>query len=425
MKKILLPHQFYYPYLDIIKEISSPERLQEYDLSLEEETPRKGMIYVHVPFCNSECTFCGFDKSYNLPDLGGYFDTLRSEIDYYSAKPYTRNLQLTGIHIGGGTPTLLSADMLGDLVDHIRGAFNAGVAPLHIECSAVTLDDAKIEMLRKKRISRVSMGVQTFDPALRRHLNILSSLDQTYDALSRLKRAGIITFIDIMYGFPDLGVGDCLRIALSDVQKAVSFGVEGVDLSHYYPFHNPLEHRVAKEGLRFPSSDDLVSTIMAATSVLEGAGYTQATEYIFYRQGKAILEYAYFGGSDCLALGSGALGLLNGYKYMNKKTAKYMKSDVPGILSLRKLTSDEMERIPVVGFPRLLSLRKDMLSGHLEAKYRDKLNFLIDLGMLQETAESFDLTHKGKAYINNIYFMLMEDVEQKEVERRLKIIRFE
>lgn len=423
MKKILLPHQFYFPYLDIIKEIASPDRLHEFGLSLAGESSRKGIIYVHIPFCNSECTFCGFDKSYNLSELSRYIEVLKAEIDLYSVKTYVKSLEFTGVHIGGGTPTLLPNHMLGDLIDYVRSSFNAEDVPLHIECSAGTVGDGMVDLLKEKSVSRVSMGVQTFNPALRRQLDIMFSLDQTCDALSRLKRAEITTYIDVMYGFPDLGVGDQLGIVESDVRTALDMGVDGIDLSQFYPFHNPLEYRIVKEGLRFPSSNDLVNTIVTATSILEQAGYLQSSEYVFCRSGNIILEKAYFGDWDCMAVGSGSLGLLNGFKYRNKNYSQYLKSSVPGILSLRKLAGDELQRIPIVGFPRLLRLRKDMLSERLKRKYMNKLDELISMGMLEETDESFELTDTGKAYINNIYFMMMDTTEQEEIERRLKILR--
>jgi coproporphyrinogen III oxidase-like Fe-S oxidoreductase len=425
MKKILLPHQFYFPYLDIARERASHEKLNEFAISLGKSAPRKSLIYVHLPFCNSECSFCGFDKAYDLAELSRYIDALKSEIDHYAGKPYVLGLEITGIHIGGGTPSLLPEDILGDLIDNVRNRFRADHVPLNIECSPVTLHDRMIGLLKEKKISRVSVGVQTFDPLLRRHLNILSSLDDTLEALTHLKRAGIITYVDIMYGFPDLGTGNPLETVESDVNKAIALGVDGVDFSQYYPFHNPLAQRISKQGLPFPTSEDLVKVILAATSVLESSGYVQATEYLFCNKGEILLEKAYFGESDCIAVGSGSLGLINGYKYRNKRYAQYLKSEVPAILSLRKLTEDELQRIPIVGFPRLLRLPKNILSEQMKERYGDKLRELIDMRMLEETSDSFVLTNKGKAFINNIYFMMMEEAEQKEIERQLKILRLQ
>jgi coproporphyrinogen III oxidase-like Fe-S oxidoreductase len=421
MKKILLPHQFYFPYLDITRERATEEKLNAFDISLAKRVPRKGLIYVHLPFCNSQCAFCGFDKAYDLSGLSRYVNVLKSEIHHYAEKPYVQRMEITGVHIGGGTPSLLPENILGDLIDYVRSRFGAHHVPLNIECSPITITDGMISLLKGKRISRVSVGVQTFDPMLRRHLNILSSLDDTLGALTKLQKAGIITFVDIMYGFPDLGTGDTMGRVLSDVYKAIEVEVDGVDFSQYYPFHNPLAQRISTQGLAFPSSEDLVKIILTATAVLESKGYLQATEYLFCRRGEILLEKAYFGESDCIAVGSGSLGLINGYKYRNKRYAQYIKSEVPAILSLRMLTEDELQRIPIVGFPRLLRLPKYILSEQMKERFRNKLRELIDMKMLEETHDSFVLTRNGKAFINNIYYMMMEEVEQKEVDKELKI----
>jgi anaerobilin synthase len=422
MKKILLPHQFYFPYLDITRERATQEKLNAFEISLVKSAPRKSLIYVHLPFCNSECSFCGFDKAYDLAGLSRYIDALMSEIDHYAETPYVQGLEITGIHIGGGTPSLLPEDILGDLIDNVRNRFRADHVPLNIECSPITITDRMISLLKEKKISRVSVGVQTFDPLLRKHLNIRSSLNDTHEALIQLKRAQIITYVDIMYGFPELGTWKPLKIVESDVNKAIELKVDGVDFSQYYPFHNPLAQRISKQGLPFPSSEDLVKIILSATSVLESKGYVQTTEYLFCKKGEILLEKAYFGESDCIAVGSGSLGLIKGYKYRNKRYAQYIKSEVPAILSLRRLTEDELQRIPIVGFPRLLRLPKDILSEQMKERYGDKLRELIDMRMLEETSDSFILTNKGKAFINNIYFMMMEESEQKEIEKQLKIL---
>jgi coproporphyrinogen III oxidase-like Fe-S oxidoreductase len=186
-----------------------------------------------------------------------------------------------------------------------------------------------------------------------------------------------------------------------------------------------LAQRISKQGLLFPSSEELVKVILSATAVLESEGYVQTTEYLFCRQGEILLEKAYFGESDCIAVGSGSLGLINGYKYRNKRYAHYVKSEAPAILSLRKLTEDELQRIPIVGFPRLLRLPKEILSERMRSRYGQRLREMINLQMIEETPDEYILTSQGKAFINNIYFMMLDKTEQEEIEGQLKILRLQ
>jgi coproporphyrinogen III oxidase-like Fe-S oxidoreductase len=182
---------------------------------------------------------------------------------------------------------------------------------------------------------------------------------------------------------------------------------------------------VSRESLQFPASEELVKTILSATDLMESEAYRQSTEYLFCRRGDILLEKAYFGVSDCIAVGSGSLGLINGYKYKNRRYSHYLKSDTPSILSMRKLTDDELERVPIVGFPRLLRMPKGILSDQMKLRYREKLRKLIDLRLLEETRDEYLLTAQGRAFINNIYFMMMEKEEQQEVQEKLKILELE
>jgi hypothetical protein len=70
-------------------------------------------------------------------------------------------------------------------------------------------------------------------------------------------------------------------------------------------------------------------------------------------------------------------------------------------------------------------LPKDILSEQMKERYRDRLRELMDMRMLKETSDSFILTSEGKAFINNIYFMMIEETEQKEIEKQLKILRLQ
>jgi coproporphyrinogen III oxidase-like Fe-S oxidoreductase len=425
MKKILLPHQFYYPALDAVKDRATPEKMAEFKKALQEGAKRKGIIYLHVPFCNSECSFCGFDRSYDLKELGKYLSALKAEIDFYSSMPYVQGLDITGIHIGGGTPTLLPAEVLSELIKYSKSQFNAQSVPLNVEGSACTLDDIVIGMLKDNGVSRVSMGVQTFNPELRKQLNIKSTLNETIKAIAKLKQAGIVTYIDLMHSFPNFGIADQSRISGADVKRAIDLGVDGMDFSQFFPFHNPLELRVKQEGLVFPSSEEVAETILNATAILENAGFKQTSEYGFCKQGDIMLEKAYFGDSDCVAIGPSSLGILNGFKYRNKRHTGFINSGGIGPMSLKKLSTDELNRIPIIGFPKVLTLDKRLLTPELKEKFADRLQRLIDSGMLEETPDSFDLTLKGKCFISNLYFMMMDKNEQEEVEKQLKILKLE
>ncbi len=84
-QRMLIPHQYYYPNMNFFTDRSTTEREEAFRAACKEKDPvSKATIYIHVPFCNSKCAFCSFDKEYDLDEMGAYVEKLREEIRYYS-----------------------------------------------------------------------------------------------------------------------------------------------------------------------------------------------------------------------------------------------------------------------------------------------------------------------------------------------------
>ena len=429
MSKMLLPHQYYYPHLDLIKDKCTASKKDDFKDGLGHPAHSKeAMIYIHIPFCDSKCAFCGFDKVYNTEEMSTYVEKLIKEMQYYAKQDYVKSLRINGIHFGGGTPTILPAAALSLLLKTIFECFNMDTnTTINIEGSATTLYHPDIiSFLLENHISRVSVGVQTFNQKLRDQYKTKATLDEVYKTLEALKSNHIITYIDIMYGYPDFGIGNMQKIVEDDVREAISLGVEGIDFGQIYPYSNQLEQRIVAENLQLPSEQSVVDTIQNSTEIMESAGYEQKTAYGFTRCGRIIIETSYFGGAndlpDCLAFGSGAFGFLNSYKYRNVSYNSYMNFDLPNYSQLKKLSPEQLDNMKIVGFPKLLMLSKELLSPILKARFQEKLDHLISDNLITETSDSFLLTQKGKSYIDNIYYYLLEDEEKQVIDKQLKYL---
>ena len=116
-KKILLPHQYYYPHMELLADKSTKTKEDVFFASLNSEGRSKGAsVYIHVPFCDSRCAFCGFDKASATADMIAYKDRVIKEIDMYASKKYVQNLKIHTIHIGGGTPTILPRSIFNEIL---------------------------------------------------------------------------------------------------------------------------------------------------------------------------------------------------------------------------------------------------------------------------------------------------------------------
>ena len=409
--KALVPHQLYYAHLGLQERVNSGIK-QDFLQALDEEKKAEAMVYLHVPFCEYICGFCPFDRSTDKSTDDAYMAQVKKEIDFYAEKKFVQGLNVTGIHFGGGTPTSLPPEKLGELIDYVRQELNVYGTPLHVESSATTLPDETIKMFKDKCVTRTSFGVQSFNPTLRKKVGIGASLDDVLDTVSRLQRSEMSVHIDLMYGFPNFGIEEQSDIAIDDVKRAIDLGVDSLEFSQFYPFYSRLERTIERKGLTFPSEQEVVETILAVTDLLESVGFTQVSEYAFHRTGDVMLEGTYFGEvTDTLALGPSSIGRLNGFAYRNITNPRYNVTEAPPILMMKRTNPEQEKAWEIASFPRMLRIKKDKVTeDHLP-----KFNELLDKGLVVDSGDTFELTRKGKCYISDIHMFLMNEEEQKRL----------
>ena len=177
--------------------------------------------YIHVPFCKSKCGYCAFysETGANENIIEEYLEKLIRDIS--SVKPFKPQT----IYIGGGTPTLLSAAQLQYLFESIKRY----LAPdkeceISIECNPETLTAEKCSVLQE-HISRISLGVQSFDDTLRDTLGRKCSKEALNNALNLIRESKIPHFnCDLIYGIP----GETLELWKNDLENVISAGVDHV-----------------------------------------------------------------------------------------------------------------------------------------------------------------------------------------------------
>lgn len=421
-KKILLPHQYYYPGIHLGNNRATKEMRSEMLESLS-DSKREVLLYIHFPFCDSHCAFCGFNKHYELNDIDGYVAHLKEELKFYSQYP----IKINNIHFGGGTPTLVPGKMLTSLVDFVKEHFECSEnLDFNIEGSATSLyREDIVEFIRESNVTRVSVGIQTFNPGMREVFKTQATLDEVYKTLDTLKTNNIDVFTDILFGYPDFGLElKPEQITKNDITEAMRLGVAGIDFSQIFPYSNQLEKVVKDNNLSFPTSEQIVNHMTECMDYMEDNGYHQETSYGFVKRGRIIMETSYYGGeepvSDTLAIGCSAFGLLNGYKYMNPMYSGYMRMEVPSFMQIKKLSDKEKEFMNIVSFSKLLVLSKKMLDQNV---YRDmfkaKLDKLIEMGYVQEEESCYRVTKLGRLYVDNIYYYMLDDAEREFVDTQV------
>src|SRR5690606_18497002 len=162
-------------------------------------------VYVHLPFCESLCYFCACNKviTQDHGRAAQYLDYLDKEMDLVAGHlgPDRKTAQL---HLGGGTPTFLSAAELTGLMASLRRHFEfAPDAELGVEIDPRTVNEGTLSMLAGLGFNRTSFGVQDFDPAVQAAVNRIQPLEMVEKALSASRKAGFQSVnTDLIYGLP-------------------------------------------------------------------------------------------------------------------------------------------------------------------------------------------------------------------------------
>jgi len=162
-------------------------------------------LYLHIPFCDAMCWYCGCSTKAvrRYEPVANYLQTLISEIAGVSSR-LPRTHRVTHIHWGGGSPNVLRSKHILDLADGIRAHFNVSDdAEFAVEVDPRGLSGDRIAAFAQAGVTRVSIGVQDFDPKVQAAINRLQSFETTKRAVELFREQGIAAInIDLVYGLP-------------------------------------------------------------------------------------------------------------------------------------------------------------------------------------------------------------------------------
>lgn len=239
-----------------------------------EELPREAelSLYVHVPFCDSLCWFCGCHTSVvnHYRPVAAYLDNLLDEIELVAAT-LGSSRRVAHMHWGGGSPTLLQPHDILQLSGKLREVFDfVDNGEFAVEIDPRGLSNETIEALAEAGVTRASIGVQDCNERVQRAINRMQPFEATRIAVERLRAAGIAAInLDVMYGLPYQTVRDVeqtleLTFALAAQRYAV-FGYAHV------PQFKKHQNQIPSDAL--PDSGERLVQCDAAAALLTTRGY--------------------------------------------------------------------------------------------------------------------------------------------------------
>ena len=285
------------------------------------------MVYLHVPFCRSFCTYCGFysetcSKSRQSELFNEYADAVLTEAE--ERKEEIRSNPLRTLYIGGGTPSVLPPDVLRRVVQGIRRV--QGDTPLReftIEVNPediVEKGDEYLAGLLDLGVTRISMGIQSFDDGILRWMNRRHDSARARKAYSMIRRAAghagkeIEVSIDLIFGIPGLDLQTWERTVSAALCLGKDEGFKAPDHISAYQLSieegSALEEKIARGECTEASDEDCYRQYRTLCRKLREGGYNHYEISNFAIPGKeAVHNSAYWNRTPYVGLGPGAHSL--------------------------------------------------------------------------------------------------------------------
>lgn len=372
-------------------------------------------IYIHVPFCAHICPYCDFNTYAGKDDLiPRYVDAVVRELAMRAGEVEGR--PAATVYFGGGTPSLLSPEQIGTLLDAVRASYTVlPDAEITMEANPNGLDDRRLAGYRSTGVDRMSIGAQTLD---RRGLRRLGRQHEATDVLDAVRAARAAGFdrlnLDFIFGWP----GQDRAVWQDDLRRVLEMGDEGPDHLSLYSLiiepGTPYADADARGILRIPDDDEAADLYEDAITILAGAGWDHyeianwARTPDRYSRHNAI----YWQHGDYLGIGAGAFGTVAGRRTMNQLLPERYVSDLESG-ALPHSNTEIIEGETALGETMMLGLRllNDGVDGAafaarhgvgLDEHFGSRINRMREIGLLEPTARGVRLTRRGMMLANDV-----------------------
>lgn len=364
-------------------------------------------IYIHIPFCSKRCNYCDFYLITNLNVIGKFLISLKKEISLYTGSLSKESFDT--IYFGGGTPSLLSAIQIADIIDCINSNFNIrDDAEITIESNPEDFIDKSFDDYRSVGINRISFGVQSFIDSELKFLTRQHTSEEAENVIRKARKCFDNVNIDIIYSLP--------RQTVSDLDKTLSKAI-ALDTDHVSAYTLTYEERTPlfkslKDGkIKRSTGDHEFRQFNFVSEKLFSAGFEHYEVSNFAKKDKKSRHnLKYWNYHNYLGLGPSSHSMINGIRWNNyREIIKYntmlSKTELP-VENKFELTLKQ-KKLEFL----MLALRsegvnyekyKQIFSEEFSSNYKDSIAVLIKNEFAANNGKHFRLTEKGYAIADEI-----------------------
>ena len=275
LKKFDIPAPRYtsYPTADRFTPALTAEDYEEALRNRENEKNKRALsVYVHIPFCNDVCYYCGCNKivTRDHDRATGYLDVIAKEADLVK-QHLTGDTEIEQLHFGGGTPTFLTNEELERVMSIIRTRFplqKGGEFSIEVDPRCCPKD--KVEKLAELGLNRMSLGVQDLNPDVQKAVNRIQPYELVRDTVNNARAAGFHSVnMDLIYGLPK----QTRESFAETIDKVIEMSPDRIALYHYAHLPNHFKPQRMILNADLPSTLTKVEIMFDAIRRLTANGY--------------------------------------------------------------------------------------------------------------------------------------------------------
>ena len=376
-------------------------------------------VYLHVPFCKFECTFCNTRP--NMPDASAetqYFDRLVKEIELYASEGAFAGRRTRSVYFGGGTPTMFSPEQLGKLIEIVTtNAPLTDGATVSVEATPGSLANDRIPRLRAAGVDRLSIGCQTFDLAVLKLCMRAHTPKQMEGIIRTAHDNGMRLNIDIMLGL----AGQSLESLDADLAILEDLRPDAVEFIRHEIVNQKMVAIYQERPELLVSDDDLFAMTLKSHQWSEDSGYEQNGRFTHDRDFP--YRYHWLKGMPLLAFGARTRSYVNALCYENQENlrlyGKMIDRGLPPLHQHQQLSQrEQMYRAFFLG----IQIRAGVDRAQFREKYgedvttalADVVDGLRGLEAIEVDDRAVRLTKYGQYFYEDVCCYIMDTAKRAD-----------
>ncbi|MCX8069382.1 MAG: heme anaerobic degradation radical SAM methyltransferase ChuW/HutW [Thermodesulfovibrionales bacterium] len=373
----------------------------------------KRAVYIHIPFCQTHCLYCGFFQNFTNKELeDAYISRLIKEIGRDSELSFVKSHPIHAVYIGGGTPSALSIENIQRLLNAIHLYLPlANDYELTFEARFHKFDDEKVKACIEGGVNRFSLGVQSFNTGVRKSIGRIDDKDRIFQRLRYLMSLdNAVVVIDLMYGMPH----QTMDIWENDVKTLIESEIDGGDLYQLNVFEDSRLKEAMVKGVLPPASKTSQQAFMfkRGVEIMQKSRYRRLSicHWAKNTRERNIYNQLSKSGFTTIAFGAGAGGKIEGYTFfIDRDIYSYIKrvdNNEKPLMFMMSPPEDYEIYTEIIGEMDIGRLNLPRLSTKYNIDLEEMLSPLIEVwfskGLVTLEDGFMDLTTAGQFWYVNL-----------------------